>query len=139
MMIITAHIETIHTRQRQIMNRKGRLPETIRAGLHFLCRKQYSNSRGSTTSEANKDFMGAYSAMLALIVAFKHRFIEIRIGNDRITIGKTPEGDIKQVELSSYNLKTTHQVLLSDCSFSPIGAQKSELYSCTHSCEIESE
>nr|QMP82186.1 nucleocapsid protein [Dipteran orthomyxo-related virus OKIAV193] len=134
MATISSFIYTAHTRLKQASSGAGTIiTKTDATGVvHSLLgidltpkefaetikgiMKAYGFTYGSTDKE--RSATGTLNSILSLIVAYKLRLSEVRMGNSSIPKGKVGANQ-KSITIGSYGLNSSHNILLAGSSFSP--------------------
>lgn len=130
---VTAVIQTVHTKFRQDSNGVGALKDKIGDAFEFtaagksttyLAIKVHMRTLATkygfhyASTDADKKAIGTLSSILGLIVAYRHRFTESRLGNTCLIFRK--QGGVDEtMDLSRFGLSSSHCSSLQGCRFTP--------------------
>uniref|UniRef100_A0AAT9J9Z3 Nucleocapsid protein n=1 Tax=Cryptocercus meridianus orthomyxovirus 2 TaxID=3133493 RepID=A0AAT9J9Z3_9ORTO len=130
---ITSILWTAHTKFRQQANGKGSIATLISPTFEFEANgiKTKWNSISENlrilaslygfryeVNEEGKNATGTLGSILSLIVSFRARFNEVRVGTNHITLKKSGN-TIQQIPIGQFGLRPEHAVLATGSSYNP--------------------
>lgn len=130
---LTSICSTIHTKFHQDTNGVGSLKDRITDDFEFTAvgntlkysqigptMKQIASVYGFRyqATEEDRKKLGTLSSILVLVVGYRSRFNEVRLGNTSITLKKMNDQEY-EMELHRFGLNNTHCCLLHGCRYNP--------------------
>lgn len=124
----------MHTKFRQDMNGVGALKDKIGDTFKFTAARQettfgaikahmkkLATDYGFTYTSSDVDWtaIGTLSSILGLIVAYRHRFTEVRLRNTALLLRKV-NGEDEVMELGRFGITNSHCTSWQGCRFTPL-------------------
>nr|UQS95345.1 MAG: nucleoprotein [Byreldi virus] len=131
---LTSIMATLHNKFRQEANGQGSLRNKIRGDFNMTCNninvtaatlieiyRKIANKYGFTyeNTQAGKAKTGTLQSVLMLMVMYRPRSNEVRVGSNRITLRKD-ETSIKERPITQFGMDSMHEILCTGCTYTPV-------------------